>query len=171
MKKEMPEVPWETIEINMEDKNNKFITEKGNKEKEKRLLIIGKTLQGKIIRAIDEENCHKGKEAIIAILQGKNQKQNKKNKKNKTYKFYSADMELMVEEHVSQCKECEVIETKRRKLGLEESEEGGKKPTIPEEQEVEVLVLGDSLHQGYATALRRLERWCWFPDMETKVRQ
>jgi len=59
----------------------------------------------------------------------------------------------------------------RRKLGLEESEEGGKKPTIPEEQEVEVLVLGDSLHQGYATALRRLERWCWFPDMETKVRQ
>ena len=41
---------------------------------------------------------------------------------------------------------------------------------IPPKYEHEVLELGDSLHQGYFTALKRLERWCWFPQMEAKVR-
>ena len=176
LKKEKPDFPWTDVEVNMTDKQNKFLQKKDEVNAK---LIIGKELQRKVICAIDEQICHQGKDEILNVLQGKEEdtrgeKQKKNDNNTKRYAFleeeYGKDMGSLVSEHVEQCAQCAAFKNLKHKIGqASNGAETGPKCSIPTQFEQEVLSFGDSLHQGYSVTLKRLERWCWFSFMEEKV--
>ena len=127
-----------------------------------KIAVIGKSLQSKVIRIVDDQVCHQGPDETIAAL-----------KKGK-YIFLSEagetlnPIEAIADHNCADCKEVEEI-----KEAVPVTQSGLYK--IPQEHLQRVLKYADQKHKGFGEAFRRIKSWCDFgtdyEDMQSQVGQ
>ena len=137
-----------------------------------KIAVIGKSLQSKVIRIVDDQVCHQGPDETIAALKKKKKKKKKKEEEEEKYIFLSETgetlnlIESIADHNCADCKEVEEI-----KEAVPVTQSGLYK--IPQEHLQRVLKYADQKHKGFGEAFRRIKSWCDFgadyEEMQSQV--